>query len=76
MSLGCFLKRQSGNVILSPAALRELTDKRRSDAQARELQHLGIPFRTRRDGSIIVLEEHVNGSAAQKRPASPALRLP
>lgn len=40
---------------LTPDQLRELTRHKRSDAQARELEHLGVPFRTRRDGSLVVL---------------------
>lgn len=62
-------------VILSPAELRELTGARRSDAQARELEHLHIPFQRRRDGSIIVLQSSLN-APSKTRPASPALRLP
>lgn len=62
-------------MILSPASLRELTDARRSDAQARELVHMGIPYKTRRDGTLVVLEADVHGTPAQKQPAPPALRL-
>lgn len=42
-------------MILSADELRELTGKTRSDAQARELDHLGIPYKKRRDDSIVVL---------------------
>lgn len=63
-------------VILSPTALRELTGARRSDAQARELEHLGIPYRRRRDGSLVVFESEAYGTTAKARPPSPALRLP
>jgi hypothetical protein len=31
-------------VILSPAEIAELTKRRRSDAQKRELEHLRVPF--------------------------------
>lgn len=40
---------------LSPSELRELTAKRRSDAQARVLEHMGIPFTTRPNGTLAVL---------------------
>ncbi len=40
---------------LSPDEIHELTGKRRSDAQARVLMHMGIPFSTRPDGSLAVL---------------------
>jgi hypothetical protein len=63
-------------VNLTPAELMRLTGAKRSDAQARELEHLGIPYRKRRDGTIIVLQEHVNGTTPQIRQAPPALRLP
>lgn len=63
-------------MILSPEDLRELTDKRRVDAQARELRHMGIPYRKRTDGTLVVLEADVHGTPAQKQPPPPALRLP
>ncbi len=33
---------------LTAQELRELTGHRRSDAQRRELEHMGIPFKARR----------------------------
>ena len=42
-------------MLLTPDQLVELTGKRRSDSQRRELEHLGIPYRVRRDGSLVVL---------------------
>lgn len=42
-------------MFLDPDQLRELTGRLRSDAQRRELEHLGVPFRVRRDGSLVVL---------------------
>lgn len=47
-------------MILPPADLEKLTLAKRSDAQARELKHMGIPFTTRRDGSLVVLSEVVS----------------
>jgi hypothetical protein len=63
-------------VILTQLELRELTGSGRRDAQARELAHLGIPFRQRRDGSIIVLRADLHATSASQRQAPPALRLP
>jgi succinate dehydrogenase/fumarate reductase flavoprotein subunit len=40
---------------LTPAELREFTSRRRSDAQARVLEHMGVPFSRRPDGSLVVL---------------------
>lgn len=41
--------------MLSPSELRELTGRRRSDAQARALDHMGIPYQVRPDGTLAVL---------------------
>jgi hypothetical protein len=41
-------------MILSAADVALLTGKRRADAQRRELEHLGIRHRVRRDGTLIV----------------------
>lgn len=52
-------------LILTPDELAELTGHKRADAQARELDHLGIPHSERRDGSIVVLRsvvEHLLGA--------------
>jgi hypothetical protein len=40
---------------LAPRELSELTGKRRGDAQARVLSHMGIPFTTRPDCTLAVL---------------------
>jgi hypothetical protein len=40
---------------LTPDELQALTGRRRSDGQCRELRAMGIPFKTRRDGSPAVL---------------------
>ena len=57
---------------LTPEELLETTGKVQPAAQARELKHLGIPFRRRRDGKVLVLREDV---PARKTP-SPAERRP
>lgn len=48
-------------MILTPEQLVELTRAKRSDAQRRELDHLGIPYRVRRDGTLVVLAADVAG---------------
>lgn len=52
---------------LTPAELRELTGRRRGDAQARELLHMRIPFNLRSDGSLVVLRLVVEQSLGANR---------
>lgn len=63
-------------MILSIQELIELTGKQRRRAQARVLDALGIPYRLRPDGSLVVFYESLPHAAAQNKQASPALRLP
>lgn len=66
-------------LVLSERELAEFTGATRADAQARELRYMGIPFRQRRNGKLVVLRSDVtmnHGPTAQERQASPALRLP
>jgi len=61
-------------MLLTPAEIEELTHKERPSWQARELDHLGIPYRQRSDGSLVVLRAHVE--ATQDRPRrQPQVRL-
>lgn len=57
---------------LSPAELREFTGKRRCDAQARVLDHMGVPYSTRPDGTLAVLrsvvERALGGAGTIGRP--------
>ena len=55
--------------VLTPEEIRGLTGFRRSDAQARELAHLGIPFLKRRDNSLIVFREHVENEKTRESPS-------
>jgi hypothetical protein len=66
---------EEGRVILSAADLAVLTQRKQRAAQARELRALGVPYRVRTDGSIVVFRRDVDEPAAQKRQAPPALRL-
>jgi hypothetical protein len=62
------------NVALTPEQIRELTRHRRSDAQKRELDHLSIPYRVRRDGSPVVLVKDLPGlPASMEQSAEPEL---
>ena len=68
-------------VILSPEQLELVTSKtaraqKRYGSQAAELDHLGIPYVKRSDGTLIVFTRHIdNGQTTQKRSSSPALDL-
>ena len=44
-------------MILTPEELALLTQRTRSDGQRRELEHLGIPYKLRRDGSVVVFKQ-------------------
>lgn len=65
---------------LTPEELIELTGRVRSAAQARQLDHMGIPYRRRADHcrTLVVLRVHVEVIGAGGRlqpPPEPALRL-
>lgn len=47
-------------MILTQEQLSELTGRRRHDAQAKVLRHMGIEFRQRPDGSLAVARAHVD----------------
>ena len=47
-------------MILDEMEIRRITGFVRTDAQARELEHLGIAFKVRRDGSLLVFESDLN----------------
>jgi hypothetical protein len=60
---------------LTPEQLEAYTGKSRPKAQARVLEAIGVPYRRRPDGSLIVLRIHVDYETTEKESASPALRL-
>ena len=66
-------------IALSEDDLVELTGKRRSSAQARVLDFMGIPYRSRPDGTLAVLRIHVETVEERPRgatlPAEPQLVL-
>lgn len=59
-------------MILTPEELQTLTQRTKPAWQRRELDHLGIPYKTRSNGSLVVLWEHVRGT----HNARPMLREP
>ena len=66
-------------MILTNEELELLTGKteraqKRHGSQAAELEHLGIPYLSRSDGTLIVFRRHVdNGQTPQEGSPSPAL---
>lgn len=60
---------------LTPDELRELTGRKRNDAQRAELRAMGIPYRVRTDGTVVVLRIDVEGRRATISPQrEPELR--
>lgn len=64
-------------LVLSPQELIEVTGKKRSYAQARELDAMGVRYRRRRDGSLCVYRIHAEGPlpGSAKIQAEPELQL-
>lgn len=65
-------------IALSPAELEDLTARKRRSAQARQLEHLRIPFTPRTDGSLLVLRAHVEAItalASDRRDSKPEPQL-
>ena len=60
------------SMVLSAAELAQVTGKKRHGAQAKELRALRIPFRVRRDGSLLVLRVHVEYETTKKLEYEPA----
>ena len=68
-------------MFLTPEELELLTAKteraqKRYGSQAAELEHLGIPYLTRSDGTLIIFKRHIDNGQTQKTPEqSPAVCL-
>lgn len=67
-------------LFLTKPEIEELTQRIQHDAQARELDAMGIPYKRRRDKSLVVLRvcvEATFGGAATARmePPEPSLHL-
>lgn len=56
-------------MLLDADQIEQLTQRKRADAQRRELEHLRIPFRVRRDGSLVVLAADLSPQQAATIPA-------
>lgn len=61
-------------MILTPDEVTALTQRDRPSWQARQLDHLGIPYKRRTDGSLVVLRIHVEQTQAIS-PREPRLRM-
>lgn len=61
-------------MILTAEELAVLTGRKRPGYQARQLDHLGIPYRRRTDGTLVVLRIHVE-QPHHAKPREPRLRL-
>ena len=61
-------------MILAPTDLRDITGKQKGPAQARQLAAWGVPYRTRKDGSLVVLRDDLVSSRSAPK-AEPRLRL-
>lgn len=60
---------------LTPEQLASYTGKSRAKAQARVLDAMGVPYRRRPDGSLIVLRVHVDYETKANKPPSPEVCL-
>lgn len=63
------------SLILTRTEVLELTGKRRCDAQQRTLKSMGIFFRVRPDGSVVVLRSDIERGGATIPAREPKLRL-
>jgi hypothetical protein len=62
-------------MILTPQEIQELTQRNRPGWQARVLEFLGIPFKRRPDGSLVVLRAHVESTQDTRPRRQPVVRL-
>ncbi|MDB6101203.1 MAG: hypothetical protein JWO52_1202 [Gammaproteobacteria bacterium] len=60
---------------LSPQELEDLTLKATPRRQARVLEFLGIPYRARPDGTLLVLRVHVTGTQDSRPRPRPQVRI-
>ena len=60
-------------MILSDSDLVSLTGRQRKSAQRRELDALGIPYKTRRDGSIVVFVEDCHAKTDSRHASAQVL---
>ena len=65
-----------GALNLTPEQLEAYTERKRPTAQARVLDAIGVPYKVRPDGSLIVLRIHVQYETEEKEPESPGVCPP
>lgn len=58
---------------LADDEVRELTHRERPAAQARALDAVGIPYRRRLDGTLLVIRDDIKGTQSATRPAANGL---
>ncbi|KQR62621.1 DUF4224 domain-containing protein [Acidovorax sp. Leaf160] len=58
---------------LADDEVRELTHRERPAAQARALDAVGIPYRRRLDGTLLVIRDDIKGTPTTTRPAANGL---
>jgi hypothetical protein len=79
LCFGAWLEASDSMLTLSADELRDLTAKRRSDAQRRALDRMGLRYAVRPDKSLAVLRSHVEqvlgAVGATIRQREPELRL-
>lgn len=62
-------------MILTDSELRDLTGFTRADAQRRELDFMGIQYKVRRDGTLVVLWTDLTPSGSKMVSREPQLHL-
>lgn len=63
------------SIELTKPELRSLTGKIRWTAQLRELEAMGIPYKRRTNGSLVVIRAHVEGHQEAQAGAGATLRV-
>lgn len=62
-------------MLLTVEEIQQLTNRMRCDGQRRELDFMGIPYKVRRDGSLVVVRVHVEGPDARTPPEPPEPKM-
>lgn len=60
-------------MFLTPTDIAELTGRKRPSAQQKQLNAMGVQFKVRADGSLVVLRSHVDkllGGQAERKQRS------
>ena len=62
-------------MILTAKEIQELTQRNRPGWQARVLEYMGIPYKRRPDGSLVVLRIHLEAPQDTRPRRQPQVRL-